>query len=120
MIEETNKIKEKHVKILRDYFQIDNYNYYYNLTRDKEAFNTGTMSFDDFEEFDEETVNDLAEYIVKHLKTKAYWINTKDYISTEYGSLEIKRCSNCDREITIDDYDEYCPHCGARMNEGAE
>ena len=38
-------------KILNDYFDIPN--------------DTYTMGFDDFEEFDEDTTRDLAEYIIK-------------------------------------------------------
>jgi hypothetical protein len=30
---------------------------------------TGTMGFDDFEEFDEDTTRDLAEYIIKCFDT---------------------------------------------------
>ena len=26
------------------------------------------------------------------------------------------QCSNCHCNITIDDYDSYCPRCGAKMN----
>ena len=54
-------------KILNDYFDIPNDTYAYNLTRDKHAFVIGTMGFDDFEEFDEDTTRDLAEYIIKCL-----------------------------------------------------
>ena len=35
----------------------------YQLTRVKEAFQIGTMTFDDFVEWDEEHVDDLIEYI---------------------------------------------------------
>lgn len=54
--------------ILYDYFDIDKDCYAYNLTRDKSAFDVGTMNLDDFEEFDEETTNDIADYITKKLK----------------------------------------------------
>lgn len=56
-------------KILNDYFDIPNDTYAYNLTRDKHAFMCGTMGFDDFEEFDEDTTRDLAEYIIKCFNT---------------------------------------------------
>ena len=54
---------EKLKDILMDYFDIKNDVYAYNLTREKEAFSIGTMSFDDFEEFNEETIDDIVEFI---------------------------------------------------------
>ena len=56
-------------KILNDYFDIPSDTYAYNLTRVKTAFDVGTMSLDDFEEFNEETTRDLAEYIIKCFNT---------------------------------------------------
>ena len=56
-------------EILNDYFDIPNDTYAYNLTRVKTAFDVGTMSLDDFEEFNEETTRDLAEYIIKCFNT---------------------------------------------------
>lgn len=51
--------------ILNEYFNIPNDTYAYNLTRVKDAFNVGTMSLEDFEEFNEETTRDLAEFLVE-------------------------------------------------------
>lgn len=53
--------------ILNRYFDIPNDTYAYHLTRVKEAFAIGTMSLDDFEEFDEDTTRDLAEYLIEKL-----------------------------------------------------
>lgn len=47
---------------------------------------------------------------------KHYWINRGDYVTTAYGSLDVKECSNCHADITIDHYDNYCPNCGVEMN----
>lgn len=44
------------------------------------------------------------------------WIETGDYITTAYGSVFTYRCSECKAEIIIDEYDSYCPNCGAKMN----
>ncbi|MED2940675.1 hypothetical protein [Cytobacillus horneckiae] len=57
--------KEKLVEILTDYFGLNNPDgsYTYELTRVKSAFSVGTMSFDDFEEFGEEQIVDLANHI---------------------------------------------------------
>ena len=52
-------------RILNEYFNIPNDTYAYNLTRVKSAFEIGTMTFDDFEEFTEDITRDLAEYIIK-------------------------------------------------------
>ena len=52
--------------ILNQYFDVPNDTYAYNLTRVKSAFDIGTMTMEDFEEFNEETTRDLAEYIIKH------------------------------------------------------
>lgn len=56
-------------QILNEYFDVPNDTYAYNLTRIKSAFDVGTMTLDDFEEFNEETTRDLAEYIIKCLST---------------------------------------------------
>lgn len=44
------------------------------------------------------------------------WIDRGDYVTTAYGSLDIKVCSNCNAEVTIDQYDDYCPNCNAKMD----
>lgn len=49
--------------ILLNYFNVPSDTYSYNLTRSKEAFIVGAVTLDDFEEFDEDTINELAEYI---------------------------------------------------------
>ena len=53
--------------VLMDYFDINNDTYAYNLTRDKKAFSVGTMSFDDFEEFNEEIIDDIVDYIKRNV-----------------------------------------------------
>lgn len=54
------EIKEKLMK----YFNINSNCDYYILTRDKSAFGYGTMTFNDFQEFDEEIINDIVNYLV--------------------------------------------------------
>lgn len=53
-------------EILDDYFDVGRDTYAYNLTRDKRAFDVGTITLADFEEFDEDTTADLAHYLVKN------------------------------------------------------
>lgn len=56
--------KEKLVEVLSQYFNIGD-SYFYNLTRTKSAFSMGTMSFNDFEEFDDEIISDIADCILE-------------------------------------------------------
>ena len=56
--------KEKLKEILMRYFNIGD-SYAYNLTRVKEGFVVGTITIDDFEEFDKEIIDDLVEYILE-------------------------------------------------------
>lgn len=57
--------KKNLIDVLTDYFGLNNSDgsYTYELTRVKEAFSVGTMTMDDFQEFDEEQIEDLANYL---------------------------------------------------------
>lgn len=57
--------KEKLVEFLTNYFGLNNSegSYTYELTRVKSAFVVDTMSFEDFEEFEEKHIEDLANHI---------------------------------------------------------
>lgn len=56
--------KEKLKERLIEYFAIgDSYAHW--LTRVKEARQYGTLTIDDFEEFNEETIDDIVEYVFK-------------------------------------------------------
>lgn len=50
-------------KLLMEYFRIGVDCYSYNLTRDKSAFECGTVKVDDFEEFNEEVIDDIIDFI---------------------------------------------------------
>ena len=50
-------------KLFMEYFRIGVDCYAYNLTRDKSAFECGTVKVDDFEEFDEEMIDDIINFI---------------------------------------------------------
>lgn len=50
-------------KLLMEYFRIGVDCYAYNLTRDKSAFECGTVAVNDFEEFDEEIIDDIINFI---------------------------------------------------------
>ena len=64
-------MEEKLARLLADYFDLND-TYAYNLTRDKKAFTVGTMTLDDFVEFDEDTVLDIANYLIKNGVTIGY------------------------------------------------
>lgn len=61
--------RDKLLAILTSYFGIGD-SYTYELTRVKEAFEIGTMSFDDFREWNVENVSDLCDYIIAHCRDK--------------------------------------------------
>lgn len=50
-------------ELLMEYFRIGVDCYAYNLTRDKSAFECGTVKVDDFEEFNEEVIDDIIDFI---------------------------------------------------------
>ena len=52
-------------ELLMEYFRIGVDCYAYNLTRDKSAFECGTVKVNDFDEFDEEVINDIIDFIKK-------------------------------------------------------
>lgn len=70
-------VRKKLVELLAKYFDIGD-SYAYNLTKVKSAFACGTMGFDDFEEFDQETVADIADYLIANGVTVQEWISVED------------------------------------------
>lgn len=50
-------------ELLMEYFRIGVDCYTYNLTRDKSAFECGTVTVNDFEEFNEEVIDDIIHFI---------------------------------------------------------
>ena len=66
LLKENKKYKEVIDNLkdkLMEYFEVGRDSYFYVLTRDKSAFDYGTMSFDDFIEFSEEQVNDIVDFL---------------------------------------------------------
>lgn len=57
--------KNKLKNLLMEYFSIGD-SYSYNLTRVKTSFEVGTVSLEDFEEFDEAFIDDIVEYLLKN------------------------------------------------------
>ena len=56
-------MRERLIQLLSRYFNIGD-SYTYNLTRVKSAFDVGTIGLDDFEEYTEGDVADLADYLL--------------------------------------------------------
>jgi hypothetical protein len=56
---------ENLMEVLSDFFQLNELDgsYTYELTRVKEAFNVATMTMDDFEEWSQDQIDDLATYL---------------------------------------------------------
>lgn len=48
---------------------------------------------------------------VESTRPAAHWIESGD----SYEGLPIKMCSNCHMDIVLEDFQNYCPNCGARM-----
>ena len=118
-------VREKLVELLSKYFDIGD-SYAYNLTRVKSAFACGTMGFDDFEEFDEETVEDIASYLIKNgvtvqeLDGCEYCNEDSDGYRKMIGAFSItnpfhgnvwniETCHCKPRQIY------FCPMCGRRL-----
>lgn len=57
-------MREQLTQLLSRYFNIGD-SYTYNLTRVKTAFDVGTIGLDDFEEYTEDNVADLADYLLE-------------------------------------------------------
>ena len=56
-------MRDRLIEVLAKYFDIGD-SYAYNLTRVKEAFSVGTVTIDDFVEFDDEVVADIADHLL--------------------------------------------------------
>ena len=55
-------------------------------------------------------------YPINDTRKSGMWIETDYYITTASGHLDIYKCSACGKDITLDDYDSFCPSCGAKMS----
>ena len=58
-----NEMRERLIQLLSRYFDIGD-SYTYNLTRVKSAFAVGTVDLDDFEEYTEDDVANLADHLL--------------------------------------------------------
>lgn len=85
-------LQEKIANAISEHISLND-TYTYELTRVKSAFKVGTISLDDFEEWSEKNVKDLAEAITKSLQTQ---LNKNQLIVLEWlKSTWIDRKKNC-------------------------
>ena len=62
--EDSIKLNYEFLKeLLMEYFRVSVDCYAYNLTRDKSAFECGTVTVNDFEEFNEEVIDDIIDFV---------------------------------------------------------
>lgn len=106
------KIKERLIDILSKYFELSD-TYCYHLTRVKEGFSYGTVTLEDFVEFDDATIDDLADDIIKNNSTR--FREDTNYEMTWWF------CEQCKEEYLWDSPKEtnlnYCPGCGRAIIE---
>lgn len=93
--------REKLIELLARYFTIGD-SYAYNLTRVKSAFAVGTVSLDDFVEFDDEVIADIANYLVTNgvsfaaaTNDGSKWVPVTDRLPTQELE-EIKKTAKHD------------------------
>ena len=50
------------------------------------------------------------------LRPTAYWVETGEYVQTiDAVKIPVKICSECHMDIALEEFESYCPNCGARM-----
>ena len=59
----------------------------------------------------------LARVMVERLRGK--WIWHGEEVHCAAGNFPIKKCKQCKKEMLLDDYDNFCPACGAPMTDEA-
>lgn len=82
-----SSLKEKIAEAISEHIALED-TYTYQLTRVKSAFETGTISLEDFEEWTDEHVDDLAESIAKAMQLQ---LNDYQKIVFDFLKNEFKR-----------------------------
>lgn len=75
------------IDILCQYFGVGD-SYHYVLNRVKEAFAIGTMGFDDFKEYDEETVSEIVDHLISNGVRLQRWIPVTERLPQNKNSFE--------------------------------
>lgn len=74
------------IDVLSDYFHIGD-SYHYVLGRDKAAFGIGTMSTDDFKEYDTDDVAEIAAHLEAVGVSIQQWISVSERLPEEFVSV---------------------------------
>ncbi|MGA5589888.1 hypothetical protein ACPCF3_00605 [Enterococcus mundtii] len=82
-----SSLKEKIAEVISEHIALED-TYTYQLTRVKSAFETGTISLEDFEEWTDENVDDLAGSIAKAMQLQ---LNDYQKIVFDFLKNEFKR-----------------------------
>lgn len=82
-----SSLKEKIAEVISEHIALED-TYTYQLTRVKSAFETGTISLEDFEEWTDENVDDLAGSIAKAMQLQ---LNDNQKIVFDFLKNEFKR-----------------------------
>ena len=117
--------KERVFDILSDYFNLGD-SYHYILNRVKTAFAIGTMGLDDFEEYDDDAVDEIAEYlvdngvIVRNNDGCDYCKEDRDGFRTMFGAFSISNPFHGDEWFINTGHCKprrifYCPMCGKKL-----
>ena len=78
------EIRERLTELLSDYFSIGD-SYHYILNRAKDAFHIGTIGLDDFKEYDDDDVAEIAEYLTDNGVTIHRWISVTNRLPPAEG-----------------------------------
>lgn len=86
--------------------------YCYHLTRVKSGFSYGTVTLEDFVEFDDTTIDDLADDIIKNNATR--WIENDPW------TCHYWECEQCKEDWSWEGHPRehninYCPACGRKI-----
>lgn len=50
------------------------------------------------------------------LRPTAHWVEIGEYVQTiDAVKIPVKICSGCNMDIALEEFESYCPNCGARM-----
>ena len=52
-------------------------------------------------------------------RMRGEWIWYGEEVHCSAGNFPIKKCKQCKKEMLLDDYDNFCPACGAPMTDEA-
>ena len=52
-------------------------------------------------------------------RMRGEWIWHGEEVHCAAGNFPIKKCKQCKKEMLLDDYDNFCPYCGAPMTDEA-